>query len=205
MKILIAVLAGLIAWSPVPAHSQTLSFRGLDSSSQRNDVLRIFPEARVESQCRNGEEYSRSADGLTQCDVLTVEYELDAQIFNGTFLFNTEGSLRYIGLTHSFGWGRDEAGIIPRETAESAFRSLADLLASKYGPSVSDTPRSLLGHNPLSQERQWQPGGGTRWRSGGDRISLTSDLRVSRTSPELYKGSLQVFYTFARRGEFDRF
>lgn len=205
MKLIIALSACLLMCSPLSAHSQTFSFRGLDSSSRRSDVLSVFPEARLERECANGEEYSRSSEGLTQCEVLHIEYELDGQQFDGTFMFSIEGTLRYVGLTRSFGFGRNEVGTVRRETADSAFRSLADLLASKYGPSVSDTPRSLLGYNPLFQERQWQPGRGTRWQSGGDRISLTSDLRESRTTPGRFRGTLQVFYTFARRGEFDRF
>lgn len=205
LKSMIAFAACLTLCFATSAEAETLSFRGLDSSSRKADVLRVFPSADAESDCRPGEEFARSSEGLTQCEVLRVDYELDGLVFDGTFMFSPEGTLRYVALTRSFGWGRSEAGTVRRATAESAFQSLADLFASKYGPSVRGSPSSLLPSNPLRQTLEWQPGRGTAWQSGGDRISLTSDLRESPTTPGMFRGSMQVFYTFARRGEFDRF
>lgn len=190
-----------------PARAENLTFRGLNSNSTSADVMKLFPSARPESSCRNGETVSRNADGETLCRRLWLgAYPLDNMSFDMAFVFTPDGKLRYVSLIKDFGnYERDEGKIVPAEVIQSAFTSLADLLASKYGPAVSDPPRSYLRRGAADSRLEWQPGRGTKWQSGGDRISLSSHGLESKTVPRLFRGTIQIFYTFARREEFERF
>ena len=86
-----------------PAWSQDLTFRGLSSTSNRVDILKVFPLAQPQNFCRNGETVSRNAEGLTLCAQLSLEgYMLDNVSFDVTFIFNPEGTLRYVSLIKIF-------------------------------------------------------------------------------------------------------
>lgn len=189
-----------------PAWSQSLTFRGLSSISKNADVLKVFPLSQPQNFCRKGETVSRNASGLTQCEELTFEgYMLDNVSFHATFRFNPDGTLRYISLLKLFGTYQTDDGSVPVETINTTFTSLADLLSSKYGPAVADLPGSFLRRGAPNSEREWQPGRGTKWQTGGDRISLRSDGTESKTTPGLFRGGVHIFYTLARREEFDKF
>jgi hypothetical protein len=189
-----------------PAWSQKLTFRGLGSTSTRADVLKTFPLAQSQNYCRTGETVSRNADGLTLCEQLLFnDYMLDNVSFVATFLFNPDGTLRYVSLQKLFGTYRTDDGSVPVGTINTAFTSLADLLSSKYGSAVANPPGSFLRRGAPDSELEWQPGRGTKWQAGGDRISLSSDGTESKTTPGLFRGSVHVFYTFARLEEFDKF
>lgn len=206
MKILgvAAVFLGLALTTP--SWAEGFSFRGLDARSTRADVSRLFPQAQTQSDCFNGEAVARSSDGITHCEQLFVEsYPLDNLDFGLTFIFNLEGTLRYVSLHKSFGAFRTDEGSVSLGTIHSTFQSLADLLSSKYGPSVADSPSDMIRLNPDDRRREWQPGRSNSWQAGGDRLTLSADGRQSRTAPGLYRGSVHIFYTFARREEFDRF
>ena len=94
---------------------------------------------------------------------------------------------------------------MPVGTIKTTFTSLADLLSSKYGPAVADPPGSFLRRGVADSELEWQPGRGTKWQAGGDRISLSSDGTESKTTPGLFRGTVQIFYRLARRNEFNKF
>lgn len=205
MKATAMLIAGIYLCAAAPAHSDSFSFRELNANSVKSDVLTAFPHATEGNDCRDGEDYSRSSDGLTQCKNLTVAiYELDNIPFTLTFMFSVEGFLRYVSLDYAFGYGRNEEGL-PLTTVRSSFWSLADLISSKYGSTVTDPPSSLRAPDPSRDDLEWQPTNGIRWQAGGDRISLSSYRVESRTNPGLYKGTLQIFYTFARRDQFKQF
>jgi hypothetical protein len=190
-----------------PAWSQTLTFRGLSYNSKQADVLKIFPLARPQNYCRAGETVSRNASGLSLCEQLSVDgYVLDNVSFDLTFVFNPDGTLRYVSLIKMFGkYGKDEGNTVPVGTINTTFTSLADLLSSKYGPAVADPPGSFLRRGAPDSELEWQPGRGTKWQDGGDRISLRSDGTESKTTPGLFRGTVQIFYTLARCDEFNKF
>lgn len=189
-----------------PAWSQNLSFRGLSSTSKRADVLKVFPLSHSRNYCSASETVSRSADGLTLCEQLLFEgYMLDNVSFDVTFAFNPDGTLRYVSLLKLFGTYRTDEGSVPVAIIRSTFVSLADLLSSKYGPAVTDPPGSFLQRGVAGSKLEWQPGRGTKWQAGGDRISLSSDGTESKTTPGLFRGAIQIFYTLARREEFNRF
>ena len=190
-----------------PAWSQSLAFRGLSSNSTNADVLKVFPLARTENDCRAGDTVSRNAEGLTACARLSTEgYMLDNVSFDVSFVFNPDGKLRYVSLIKMFGrYGRDEGDVVPVATIRSTFTSLADLFSSKYGPAVTDPPGSYLRQGAADSELEWQPGRGTKWQGGGDRISLSSSGTESKTTPGLFRGTIQIFYRLARRDEFSKF
>lgn len=203
LKILV-LLFSLVA--STPAWAEPLKFRGLDSGSTRSDVLAVFPQAVADNPCRSGETLSRSADGPTLCEQLRLDgYELADLEFDVSFIFTPTGTLRYVSLSKTVGrWGTDE-GTVSLAAIESMYRSLADLVSSKYGPAVTDPPSSLMPRSSGNNQLEWQPGRSSDWQAGGDRISLSSDARESRTAPGRYRGGVHLFYTFARRDEFDRF
>jgi hypothetical protein len=202
---LISVFAVSLAIA-TPAWSQNLTFRGLSSTSTRADVLKTFPLAQSQNFCRKGETVSRNAGGLKLCEELSFEgYMLDNVSFDATFLFNPDGTLRYISLLKLFGTYQTDDGSVPVGTINTTFTSLADLLSSKYGPAVTDPPGSFLRRGAPDSGLEWQPGRGTKWQAGGDRISLRSDGTESKTTPGLFRGTVQIFYTLARREEFDKF
>jgi hypothetical protein len=166
----------------------------------------MFPQAQTQSDCSNGQAVARSSDGVTHCEQLFVEiYPLDNIDFRLTFIFNPEGTLRYVSLIKSFGAPRTDQGSVSLGTLHSTFQSLADLLSSKYGSAVADSPMDMLQLNSDDRRREWQPGRSNNWQDGGDRLTLNARARESSTTPGLFRGSVQIFYTFARRGEFDRF
>ncbi len=186
-------------------HAQALTFRGLGASSISADVRKEFPQARVQNYCNEGETLKRSGEGETLCAELAVEnYVLDNVSFDLTFMFNPDGTLRYVLLTKTYGNFRSEEGGATVATINATFTSLADLLSSKYGPPVADAPRPTFG-GPVEDAREWQPGGGPRFRAAGDHISLTSRGIESRTKPGTFRGSIQIFYRLAKRAEFDKF
>lgn len=202
--VLFAVIGLLMA---SPTMSKGLSFRGLTASSFRSDVLKTFPNAEASRSiiCDRNQKTTRSADGETLCDEVEIrEYVLDNTPFSVTFGFNPDGTLRYISLIKQFGRLQKGAAVIDAGTVKSTFTSLADLISSKYGPAVVDSPSFLL-YGSHSREFEWQPGRGTKWQNGGDRIKLKADGYPSLESPQIHYGSIQIFYEFAKRGEFDKF
>jgi hypothetical protein len=206
MKILGMVVGFLCLALATPSWAQGFSFRGLDARSTKADVSRMFPQAQTQSDCSNGEAVARSSDGVTHCEQLFVEsYPLDNLEFRLTFIFNPEGTLRYVSLIKSFGAFRTDEGSVSLGTLHSTFQSLADLLSSKYGSAVADSPLDMMQLNSDDRRREWQPGRSNNWQDGGDRLTLSTEGRQSRTAPGLYRGSVHIFYTFARREEFDRF
>ena len=189
-----------------PAYSQTassLSFNGLTGKSTRADVLKVFPKAEMQNDCNHGETESRTADGVTACEQLAFEgYKLDNDTFKVTLEFNTNGTLRYVSVLKLLGDYPPE-GKLARSTVESKVASLADLLSSKYGPSVRNVPgASLFGARKIA-DYEWQPGRGSEWKSGGDRVALTADGNDLDGSG-IVGGSIHIFYTFARAAELDR-
>lgn len=128
---------------------------------------------------------------------------LDNNDFDVTFIFNPDGTLRYVSLLRSFGDYRNEMDQVPISTISSAAVSLSDLLASKYGQAVKDAPSGFLSKERLL-EMEWQPGRGASWKSGGDRVALRAEATESKKNPGLYRGSIQIFYTFTREVELNR-
>lgn len=202
-----SILLGVVSlMCASPAMSEALTLRGLGASAKSADVRKVFPQARPQNDCRQGETVSRSAEGETLCAQLTFDgYLLDNIPFDVTFVFNPDGTLRYISLLKLYGTFQTDEGSVRAGTINSTFTSLADLLSSKYGPAVANPPGSYLRRGPVDNEFEWQPGRGTKWQSGGDRISLKSDGTESKTTPGLFRGSVQIFYRFAKRDEFDKF
>lgn len=187
------------------AMAEPLTFRGLGSSSTSADVKRVFPQVKNDNLCRDGEKSSRSADGETKCEQLRLtNYVLDNIEFNVSFIFNMDGTLRHVSIIKLYGVYTADKVPVSAGTLRSTFRSLADLLSSKYGPAVDDAPGYDLKFSPVDQKLQWQPGRGEKWQSGGDRISLSTSGIESRTEPGMYNGTIHIFYTFAKRDQLDR-
>lgn len=207
MKVASILLGLALLLCATPAISDPLTFRGLGASSKKENVLKVFPQARSKNSysCSQGETIERSPEGETMCETLEVDsYLLDNIEFDLGFKFNVDGTLRYVSLWKKYGtYGTDE-GKVPASTINSAFMSLADLLTSKYGPSAIDLFR-MRPTNEIDKKSEWQPGRGTTMQFGGDRISLSSSGVESRTAPGLFVGTVQIFYTFAKRDEFDKF
>lgn len=189
------------------AMAEPLRFRGLSAASRISDVRKVFPEAQLQNDCRKGETVGRNADGETLCDELKMaDYVLDNVPFDVTFAFNPNGTLRYIALLKFYGTYRNDDSNVSAVTIKITFTSLADLISSKYGAAVSNPPISyLLGRGPVDNELEWQPERGTKWENGGDRISLKTDGRESKSMPGSFRGSVMIFYRFAKRSEFDKF
>ena len=206
MKVMFVLMGLVFLLDADPAISSSLNFRGLSAAARDVDVRKIFPKVRQQNYCRQGETVSRSAEGETLCSQLTFDgYILDNTAFDINFIFSPDGRLRYISLIKLYGNYRDDEGSVKASVINSTFTSLSDLLSSKYGPAVSDPPGSYLQRGPVNNELEWQPGRGTKWQSGGDRISLKSDGAETRTKLGLFRGSVQIFYRFARRDQFDKF
>ncbi|MDO9474030.1 MAG: hypothetical protein Q7J28_13315 [Caulobacter sp.] len=195
----------LLAAGAFAQPSAKLAFQGLDGRSAQADVLKKFPQATRENDCAAGETVSRRADGDVACESLVLDaYEVDGVDFKARFLFSIEGKIRYVSLLRQYGSPLRELPGVKREEIASRFSSLADLLSTKYGSAVADPPGSLLGVGRRVGDLEWQPGRGTKWMSGGDRISLSADAYEKRTSPGTYWGSVHIFYVFGRSGEADR-
>lgn len=205
MKAISSLLAVACLLVASPTWAQ-LTFRGLGSSSTSADVRKLFPQARPQNYCRQGETVERSADGLTLCEKLGFNgYALDGVSFDVSFGFNPDGTLRFVSLIKLYGSYRPNGGSVSPGTINSTFYSLMDLFSSKYGPSVANPPGGLLRRGPVDHELEWQPGRGTKWQAGGDRILLRSSGLESKIEPGQYKGTVQIFYQFAKREEFDKF
>ncbi len=202
--ILIAVIGLLVA---NPAMSKGMNFRGLTASSTPTDVLKTFPQAEPSRTmlCRPGEKTMRSADGETLCYVIEIpDYVLDNTHFSVTFIFNPDSTLRYVGLIKQFGRLQKGAAAIDVSTVKSIFVSLADLISSKYGPAVDNSP-SLLLFGSSNNEYEWQPGSGTKWQNGVDRIKLKAEGFPTLETPGIHYATINIFYEFAKRGEFSKF
>lgn len=189
-----------------PAVAEPLSFRGLSASSKSSEVRKIFPNAQRKNICRAGVDFFKTSDGEMLCEELFVDnYALNGLTFKASFLFNPDGTLRHVSLLKQFGaYGKNGQGV-PATAINSAFISLADLISSKYGQEVADPPGAFMRLGPVGGKREWQPGRGTKWQHGGDRIALSADAIEKSAAPGLYVGSVQIFYSFAKKGEFDRF
>lgn len=190
-----------------PAAAQEMNFRGLNGQSTRQDALKAFPAALVLDACSAGEKELRSAEGSTDCKQMELPvYELDGKKFELTILFSLGGNVRHISLLQSVGRPSTGEGNVDRGALSSAFVSLADLVSSKYGASVSDMQscRSTPA-NAVCYKREWQPGRGSFWKPGGDRIFLEVSGREGRLTPQKFWGSIHLFYTFAKTAEFERF
>lgn len=168
------------------------------------DALKVFPDALKRNSCRAGETESRSADGATACERLkVVDYKLDNDSFMLTLAFNTNGTLRFVSVLKLIDDFSPTETRLPLSTIQSKASSLADMLASKYGPAVANAPGASLnigGSKILDLE--WQPGRSNKWQSGGDRISLKAEAR-NKDGMGLYEGDIQIFYRFERTGELD--
>lgn len=186
------------------ASSEPLTFRGLGATSTQADVLRSFPSAQVENYCNTGETLARSAEGVTLCAQLRVdEITLDNSTFSGTFSFDPDGHLRYLSLMRILGAGfKGTANDIA--SARSITTSLADLLSTKYGPSVKDSPDAWMHLKEELVKLEWQPGRGDKWLSGGDRISLSAEANESARNPGNFVVTVQLFYRFARKQELNQ-
>ena len=186
------------------ASAQGMTFRGLTSASKTADVMKEFPSAIRKNNCKSGQTVQRSANGETLCETLELsDYVLDGTTYEASFMFDINGRLRYVSLIMQ--WGHPVLDIPPITTAEldSRFHSLADLISSKYGP-ATETPLPFFSLDKNDKKLEWQPGRGTRWQSGGDRIQISSST-IKEVEPSKVWAMLSVFYTFARREEFDRF
>ena len=204
MKLIHIAWAAALLTMSTTASAAPLTFRGLSASSTKSDVLKAFPKAVPRSTCRAGETTARSASGVTDCVHVIVDgYKLDNDLFSLSFIFNPNGSLRYVSVMKMYGGFRD-TGLVPLTTIRSAAQSMSDLLASKYGPAVLDAPGSFGRLKSSVLALEWQPDRGTTWQSGGDRVSLQADAYEGKTTLGLFYGSVQVFYTFARRADLDR-
>lgn len=180
------------------------SFNNLTGSSDKSEVISQFPEAYAKNRCRKGEQFFDIGSGSLLCEALNVTgFNLDGQDFNITFLFNYDGSLRHVSVQKSFGvFGGGGLDGVDRYTIVSTFRSLSDLLRTRYGQPVEfplpDDP------NGMSLKLEWQPNGPTKWQPGGDRVSLSATLAESRRRPGTFTGDVTIFYTFERRAEASR-
>jgi hypothetical protein len=205
-SVTVALLAAsFLLFHPERAVSQpegSLSFQTLTSRSGPIDVLKAFPRANHESQCFNGAKVSRSADGETACDTLVVQkYNVDNTDFDLTFIFGTEGTLRYVSLIHGYGTFGPQGTGVPKADIQLRFNSISDLLATRYGPAVKNPPGYLSYPTDQIGQLEWQPGRGTEWMSGGDRVELSAEARQLKSDLSLFNGVLQIFYTFGRRSE----
>lgn len=197
----ISLASGFLASS---AMAEPLTFRKLGASSTREAVLKVFPTAITKNYCKSGQRLESSSEGNTLCDKLLVEpYTLDGLNFQAGFIFAPDGRLRYVNLIKSYGRYGSEEGLVSLSEIKTDYASLQDLLLSKYGPSTRDPLQ--FGVGDYSGEMRWQPGRGTELQSGGDRISLNWSARESLKTPGRYRGTIQIFYTFAKVTEFDKF
>lgn len=205
MTAIIALAALLVSGSAIAQSPNALAFQGLDGRSGQADVLKTFSKASRGNQCSNGEVTARSGDGETACETLVVEaYKIDNTDFELNFIFSTEGKLRYVFLIHHYGSPHRDLPGVKKEEIMIRYRSLADLLATRYGPDVIASPGNTVGLAGRIGEIEWQPGRGPKWAAGGDRVTLSADAMEKRLGPGTYWGSVQIFYVFGRRSEADR-
>lgn len=200
-----ALSALLICGSAVAQPLNLLAFQGLDGRSTRADALKLFPTVARENQCSKGQASSRSAEGETACETFVVDaYKVDNTEFKLTFIFTIEGQLRYVSLLHHYGSPHRDLPGVKREEIAIRYRSLADLLSTRYGPAVVDSSGLSLALASTVGELEWQPGRGSKWIAGGDRVKLFADAIEKRSEPGAYWGTVHIFYTFGRRSEADR-
>lgn len=178
------------------------AFRGLDGTSRRADVLRVFPQATVEDKCLPDETEQRSAEGSTACKHLVVQsYVLSDAEFELSFLFNLDGTLRYVSILKVLGSPGGSARGVKKSEIETLYWALIEPLSARLGPSVIDAPGSSTRSKYRVGEIEWQPGNGRAWRDGVDRVKLTAQA-VERTRwPDTYFGSVHIWYSFVRRGD----
>lgn len=206
MRMALWLLAPVLLASPVAGVSRELTFHGLNGYSTRAEVIKEFSGARSKNTCRHGEVNVRNADGEHACSELEVpSYVLDNTRFRLSFIFNPDGTLRFISLYHGFNnFGPDDPAVAKTEI-ESRFRSLVDMLSTKYGPAVRENPGMSFALKSEVGSLEWQPGRGERWVAGGDRIMLSANAYEIKGVPGTYTGSLHLFYTFGKVAQLHRF
>lgn len=191
------------------AHGQSaapklFSFQGLSAASRRADVLHVFPAAKADTQCIGDEAVARSAEGTTDCHTLELaRYHVNDLDFSVTFIFNVDGTLRYVGVNHQFGKLGYDGNFVKKGEISTFYWSFIELLSTKYGPAVRVSGDGVrLSHDVGRAE--WQPTRPGAWQIGGDRINLSANEWESPRVPGAFWGSIQMFYTFAKRAETDR-
>jgi len=192
----------LLLTSGVAVAASPAAFRGLDGQSRIKDVLNIFPTARSKNKCSAGEVEQKSADGSTACEIFAVEaYKLNDTHFDLSFMFNLDGTLRYVSILKVMGSpvGADRG--VERSAIVRLFLMMIEPLSARFGASVVDMPGATYHSKYEVGEIEWQPGKGTAWRSGVDRVKLSANAVERSNWPNTYSGSVHIFYSFIRSAD----
>lgn len=198
---LFLLMAGNMAEAASPA-----AFRGLDGNSREQDVLKVFPTAKLDWVCRSGETAQVSREGKASCEEIFLDpYIINDTDFRLTFIFNLDGTLRYVSILKIMGSYAGANSGVERSAIERLFFSLIEPLSAKFGPSVVDSPDDLHRSERYVGSIEWQPGNGRAWREGVDRVSLSAEAHERTKWPGTYVGSVHIWYSFVNRGELSKF
>lgn len=170
------------------------------------DVLKTFPIAQKQNECSKGEVEQKSSDGSTACEILRVEsYNIGDTEFDLSFMFNLDGTLRYVSILKSMGSPRGADQGVEKSDIERLFRMMIEPLSAKFGGSVVESPGASYQSKYSIGKIEWQPGNGVTWKSGVDRVELSADA-VERTRwPGTFFGSVHIWYAFIRRADVSKF
>lgn len=199
------------------AFAADISFQGLNGTSTKKDVLKVFPNATVKTSiCRAGDKVWKTSEGDYSCSQLSIGgYVVDNHPYDLIFAFSVEGKLRFALLTRSFGGAYFEH--FSKRDLQQQYQSLYDALNYKYGDPLEESqtlqtlPTDCIFGNYDSGFRygqcsEWQSGANQKFEPGQSHIKLElsaqspqNDLADKQTRPDDYDryiGDMSVSYKF---------
>lgn len=181
------------------AHDRSAAaFRGLDGSSRRADVLKVFPNAAVNSLCSPGEAVGKGGGEIYSCATLNASgYQIANRAFAVGFLFNVDGSLKAVVLSTFLGSGRGTQNTgVPKDETRNFFVLMSDLLSSRFGVPLPEDPR-LSREFPDVETLSWFPDKRTGLK--GDKVELKGRNTKNPNQLDTYFGTVSVTYSYVSR------
>ncbi len=209
-----AFMTALLLASSAAFGADKISFQGLDGSSTKEDVLKVFPHAKIDTGvCRAGQTIWKASDGEYSCSQLSLSnYIVDNRPYDLIFAFSVEGNLRFALLTRNFG-GRIFENFSKADLRQQ-FQGLYKALNYKYGDPLEE-PRTLENITDCwlynedhgwsySECAEWQNGPTQRFEPGQNHIELKlsaqadpKDQTIRPDEFEGYFGDISITYKFA--------